>query len=111
MRIINYFVKGSFILMGIVMILFIVAMIAFGVAGIHDVIFGETSYRSEMKLLDDVQYLDGGRILYRFGDLVIKDYSDWKTINIGEYYEVVYMKCINCWLGENNVWIYYELKI
>jgi len=107
----DYLYKGAMGLAAVALLFFILAMVALGVAEIHDVIFGEESYRSEMKFLDDVQYLDDGKILYRFGDLVIKDYSDWKTINIGEYYEVVYVKYQKHWLDENNIWLYDEIKL
>ncbi len=78
--------------------------------GIHDLIYEETTYKSEVMLLDDIQYLDNERVLYKFGDLIIKDYFVGNTMNINEHYEVEYIMYKNSWMNKNNVWEYYRIK-
>jgi len=104
---IEFMFKGCCLL---AMIIFIGGFGYLGVAILHDTIYQENEYKSEFLLLDDVQYMDDGNILYRFGDLVIKDTLIKDNFNVKENYEVVYIKYKNSWLNENNVWKYYEIK-
>ncbi len=81
-----------------------------GIATIHDAIFQEEKYKSEFLLLDDVQYMDDGNILYRFGDRVIKDYIIDDDFNVNEIYEIVYIQYKGSWLNKNNIWEYDEIR-
>ena len=86
-------------------------MIAYiGISTIHDSIYEVKEYQSEFLLLDDVQYMDDGDILYRFGDTVIKDRLIDTKFNVNIKYEVVYIKYTNSWLYENDVWKYHEIR-
>ncbi len=103
----------DFIFKGISILVLILAIGGFGylvVTITHDTLFGEEEYKSEFLLLDDVQYMDEGEVLYRFGDLVIKDSLIKNNFKVKEHYEVVYIRYKNHWLSENNVWKYYKIK-
>ena len=102
-----------YVVKGMVLLCIIIMIGGFGylaVTLIHDSIFQEEEYRSEFLLLDDVQYMDEGEVLYRFGDLVIKDSLIKNNFKVKEHYEVVYIRYKNHWLSENNVWKYYKIK-
>jgi len=80
-------------------------------ASIHDAIYAEKEFKSEFLILDDVQYMDEGEILYRFGDIVIKDTLIEDNFNVNEIYEVVYARYEGAWIHKNNVWVYCKIKI
>ena len=58
----------------------LIGLVSLGVAAIHDTIYAEKEFKSEFLILDDVQYMDEGEILYRFGNMVIKDHMRNKII-------------------------------
>ncbi len=99
--------------------LLIIAMILVGIIGFgtiaviysHDLIFQEEEYKTERLFLEDIQYMDEGRVLYRFGDLVIKDFFRGESIEVNKYYEVVYIKYSNYWNNKNGIWEYYEIIV
>ena len=103
----DIFIKIVFIFM---IITFVGIFGYLGIASIHDNIFQEKEYKSEFLLLDDVQYMDDGKILYRFGDRVIKDSLIADDFNVNEIYEIVYVQYNNSWLNKNNIWVYYEIS-
>lgn len=94
-------------------LILIVMVLGFGyliIASIHDGIFQKEEYKSQFLLLDDVQYMDDGDILYRFGDKVIRDRIIKDDFNVNEIYEVVYIRYENSWLNDNGIWEYDEIK-
>ncbi len=102
-----------YIVGGMMFLLILIMIISLGtilVIYTHDYFYQEKSYKSELLLLDDVQYMDDGRILYRFGDKVIKDFIIADDFNVNEIYEVVYIQYKNSWMHNNNVWKYNEIK-
>ena len=88
----------------------IIGLGAMSVISIHDYIFQKEEYKSEFLSLDDVQYMDDGKLLYRFGDIVIKDKIISSQFNVNEIYEIIYVKYSYSWSHENDVWKYYEIK-
>ncbi len=105
--------SDEFVISGVAILVVIMVVGGLGYLGVaifHDIIYEEKEYKSEFLLLDDVQYMDDGNILYRFGDRVIKDTLITNDFNVNEIYEIVYIQYKNSWLNENNIWKYYEIK-
>ncbi len=103
--------KGVGVLFLLAIVGLMLGLISLGVASIHDAIYAEKEFKSEFLILDDVQYMDEGKILYRFGDIVIKDILIKDNFNVNEMYEVVYIRYKDAWLHESNKWDYHKIKI
>ncbi len=100
--------------LGIIFLLYILLiglLISLIVVFIHETTL-KGEYKSEFLLLTDVQYLDKGKVLYRFGDQIIEDTLISNNFNINEVYEVIYKQYKNSWGAyENEVWKYYEIRV
>ncbi len=96
--------------LGLITLLFVVMLLYIGVIVIHDFIYSEQTFKTESLFLDDVQYLDDGVVLYRFGDTIIKDRLISDVFQVNKYYGVVYVKYSNSWTHKDNEWKYFKIK-
>lgn len=105
---------GDIIFRGLMIFLLILLIFAggyYGICIIHDWIFVEKFYKEVPMVLDDIQYLDNGNVMYRFGDKIIKDDFIGKEMFVNRTYGVVYIMYKNSWLEDNDKWEYKEIEV
>lgn len=77
---------------------------------IHDIAFTQKEYKTELKTLQDIQYMDNGQVLYKFGNTIIQDTMLEQQMQTNQTYQIQYIKYKNSWLHQNNQWIYYKIQ-